>query len=287
MTDVAVVTDSCASLPEQMLQELQIRSVAYYIHRGQEVLRDLVTIQREEFLRWMMTARSLPTTASPGPGDYFEAYDELAQQGVNEIVSIHMSSMVSGAYQSATVAQTMMKERRPMLRIDVIDTRTAAMCQGLMVIEAARSALAGVHLDEITARVKRMIPITKMIQTADTLKYLYMGGRIGKAQEMVGSLLNIKPLIGMEDGIIVPVGRAHSRGQAYHQMAEMVSEAVGKGKARVAYMHAGAQREVEKIKELVEDKVDVVESIFAELSPALAVHTGPGTAGLCFYPIES
>jgi DegV family protein with EDD domain len=270
-----------------LLDELHIHSVAYYIHRGQEVLRDLVTIQREEFLRWMMTARFMPTTASPGPGDYFEAYEQLAEQGVGEIVSIHMSSMVSGAYQSTTVAQTMMKEKRPDVHIEVIDTRTAALCQGLMVLEAARSALGGARLDEIAAKVKRMIPITRMIQTADTLKYLYMGGRIGKAQEMVGSLLNIKPLIGMQDGIIVPVGRAHSRGQAYHQMADMVCEAVGKGKARVAYMHAGAQREVEKIRDLVEEKVDVVESIFAELSPALAVHTGPGTAGLCYYPIEN
>jgi DegV family protein with EDD domain len=135
--------------------------------------------------------------------------------------------------------------------------------------------------------VKKMIPISRMIQTADTLKYLYLGGRIGKAQELLGSMLNIKPLIGIEDGLIVPLGRARSRTQAYQQMAEMVSETVGQGKAKIAYMHAGAQREVEKIKELVEARVNVVESLIAELSPALAVHTGPGTAGLCYYPVET
>ena len=285
MANVAVLTDSCASLPEEMLNRLGIRTVAYYIHRGQEVLRDLVTIQREEFLQWLMTARFLPKTASPGPGDYYQAYEELAEQGVQEIVSIHMSSAVSGAFQAAAAAQAMMSEKQPDLRIEVIDTRTAALCQGWMVIEAARAALTGASLEAITARVRQMIPITRMIQTADTLRYLYLGGRIGKAAEMAGSLLNIKPLIGMQEGIIVPLGRAHSRGQAYRQMALMVREAVGKGSARVAYMHAGAQREVEKIKELVEDQVDVVESFFAELSPALAVHTGPGTAGLCFYPV--
>jgi DegV family protein with EDD domain len=155
-----------------------------------------------------------------------------------------------------------------------------------MVLEAARSALAGASLDHILASVRSMIPLTRMIQTADTLRYLYLGGRIGKAQHLAGSLLNIKPLIGIQDGIIVPLGQAHSRGQAYRQMAEMVAAAVGKGRARVAYMHAGAQREVEKIKELVEANVEVAESFFAELSPALAVHTGPGTAGLCFYPVE-
>jgi DegV family protein with EDD domain len=286
MTTVAVLTDSCASLPESMLRQLNIRTVAYYIHRGSEVLRDLVTIQREEFLRWLMTARSLPTTASPGPGDYFEAYQQLAAQGASEIISIQMSSRVSGGYQAATVAQTMMSEAHPEVRIEVVDTLNAALCQGWMVLEAARSALAGASLDTILARVRSMIPVTRMIQTADTLRYLYMGGRIGKAQHLAGSLLNIKPLIGIQEGVIVPLGQAHSRSQAYRQMAEMVAAAVGKGRARVAYMHAGAQREVEKIKDLVETNVDVAESFFAELSPALAVHTGPGTAGLCFYPVE-
>ena len=286
MSTVAILTDSCACIPEEMLKHLNITTVAYYIHRGQEVLRDLVTIQRDEFLRWLMTARFMPTTASPGPGDYVGAYQNLSEQGAREIVSIHMSSAASGAYQAAKVAQSMMAEQAPELRIEVVDTRNVSMCQGWMVIEAARAALAGARLDEIVAKVRNMIPLTHMIQTAATLKYLYLGGRIGKAQQMAGSLLNIKPLIGMADGVIVPLGRAHSRGQAYQMMSEMVSDVVGKGRARIAYVHAGAQREVEKIKGLVEAKVEVVESIFAELSPALAVHTGPGTAGLCYYPVE-
>lgn len=286
MNNVAVLTDSCASIPEDLLERLHIRTVAYYIHRGSEILRDLVTIQREEFLRWMMTARFLPTTASPGPGDYFEAYKGLAEDGRDEIISIHMTSKGSGAYQAATVAQTMMKDEYPDVRIEVVDTQNVSLCQGWMVIEAARAALAGLSLDLITASVKKMIPLTRMIQTADTLKYLYMGGRIGMAQHLAGSVLNIKPLIGMAEGVIVPLGRTHSRGQAYQQMADMVAETVGKGQAKVAYVHAGALREVEKIRNLVEAKVDVVESFIAELSPALAVHTGPGTAGLCFYPLE-
>lgn len=287
MGNVAVLTDSCASIPEELLKHLNIHTVAYYIHRGQEVLRDLVTIQREEFLRWMLTARCLPTTASPGPGDYFEAYKELAEHGTQEILSIHMTSKGSGAFQAATVAQTMMQEEAPDVHIEVVDTRNVSLCQGWMVIEAARSALAGLSLDLITASVKKMIPVTHMLQTADTLKYLYLGGRIGKAQQLAGSVLNIKPIIGMDDGVIVPLGRAHSRGQAYQQMADMVAEVVGQGKAKIAYVHAGAQREVERIKELVEARVHVVESFVAELSPALAVHTGPGTAGLCYYSIET
>ena len=285
MAHVAIVTDSIASVPEALLEELNIHAVAYYIHRGQEVLRDLVTIQREEFLNWLMTAKFLPTTASPGPGDYLEAYQELADDGHDEIVSIHMTSKGSGAYQAAMVAQSMMKEQNPNLHIEVIDTCNVSLCQGWMAIEAARTALAGSKLSDVVGKVKAMIPITHMIQTADTLRYLYMGGRIGKAQQLVGSLLNIKPLIGMDDGDIVPLGIAHSRGQAYQSIAEKVEETIGKGKAKVAYVHAGAKQEVDKLKRLVEDKVEVAESLIAELSPALAVHSGPGTAGLCFYPV--
>ncbi|MBN2385708.1 MAG: DegV family protein [Anaerolineales bacterium] len=281
---VAVLTDSTASLPEAMLKELNIYTVAYYIHRGQEVLRDLVTIQRDEFIQWLMAARFLPTTASPGPGDYVEAYESLAREGHDEIVSIHMTSRGSGAYQAATVAQSMLMEQRPELRVEVIDTRNVSLCQGWMVIEAARAALAGLKLDEVAARVRNMIPITHMIQTADTLKYLYMGGRIGRAKHLVGSLLNIKPLIGMEDGEITALGIARSRGQAYQAMADKVTEVIGRGKARIAYVHAGAAQEVDRLKRIVEARVEVVESLVAELSPALAVHTGPGTAGLCFYP---
>ncbi len=285
MPQVAVVTDSCASIPEALLRELNIYTVAYYIHRGREVLRDLVTIQRDEFLRWLPTASQLPTTASPGPGDYIETYRSLLAKGFRQIVSLHMTSRGSGAYQAASVARSLLAEQTPELQLEVIDTRNVSLCQGWMVIESARAALAGASLAEITTRVQAMIPVTQMIQTADTLKYLYMGGRIGLAQNLMGTLLNIKPLIGMRDGVIVALGKARSHMQAYIEMADYVAEAVGQGKAKVAYVHAGALDEVEKIKKRVEAQVEVVETLVAELSPALAVHTGPGTAGLCFYPV--
>lgn len=283
---VAVLTDSTASIPEPMLKELDIRTVAYYIHRGQEVLRDLVTIQREEFLNWLITAKILPTTASPGPGDYLQAYESLVEEGHDEIVSIHMTSKGSGAYQAALVAQSMINEKDPAVHVEVIDTRNVSLCQGWMAIEAARSALAGMRLDEVVAKVKRMVPVTHMIQTAETLKYLYMGGRIGKATNLLGSLLNIKPLVGMDDGEIIPLGMARGREHAYQAIADKVEETLGKGKARIAYVHAGAKQEVERLKQIVESKVEVVESFIGELSPALAVHSGPGTAGLCFFPME-
>lgn len=286
MPKVSIVTDSCASIPENFLESLNIYWVPYYIHRGKEVLRDLVTIQRDAFYSWLPTAQELPTTASPGPGDYLTIYSQVVEEtGAKQIVSIHMTSKGSGAYQAAKVAQSMISETLPDIQVEVIDTLNVSMCHGWMVIEAARAALAGRSLADIVEIVRRMIPVTRMIQTADTLKYLYMGGRIGRAKHLVGTLLNIKPLISMEDGVIVPLGQARSRQRAYQLMVEKIEEVVGyMGNIKIAYVHAAAPQEVDKLRALVENRLDCVETIIAELTPALGVHTGPGTAGLCFYP---
>jgi DegV family protein with EDD domain len=287
MPRLAVVTDSTTCIPEGLLLELKIRIVPYYIHRGSEVLRDLVTIDRDSFYRWLPSAVQLPTTASPGPGDYISAYTRLAEEdGIEEIVSLHMTSRGSGAYQAAMAAKSMVAEILPRLKIEVIDTLNVSMCHGWMAIEAARDVIANKSLAEVVERVKQMIPITHMIQTADTLKYLYMGGRIGRAKHLIGSLLNIKPLIGMDQGVISALGTARSRKQAYQFMAEMVEKNVGlDAKIKIAYVHAAALEEAEKIKELIERRLQVVESLMCELSPALGVHTGPGTAGLCYFPV--
>jgi DegV family protein with EDD domain len=288
LTKVAIVTDSTACIPESIRNALNIHWLPYYIHRGQEALRDLVTITPRDFYDWLPTAEEIPQTACPGSGEYVAMYEKLAKEdGVQEIVSIHMTSEGSGAYQAARTAQEMVKESIPDLLVEVVDTLNVSMCHGWMVIESARAVLDGKSAIQILDRIKEMIPVTKMLQTADTLKYLYLGGRIGKATHLAGSLLNLKPLISMEEGVIVPVGIARSRKRAYQMMADRVETAVGHlGKIKIAYVHAAALEETEKIKELVEKRMTVVESIVAELTPALGVHTGPGTAGLCYYPVS-
>lgn len=288
MSNVAIVTDSVVSIPENIIDSLKINWVPYYIHRGKEVLRDLVTIQRDNFYNWLGSADELPKTASPGPGDYVTQYERLVEvEGVKDIVSIHMTSKGSGAYQAACAAKSMIQEKIPQLKIDVIDTLNVSLCQGWMVIEAARAAIEGKSRSEVVQIVQQMMPITKMIQTADTLKYLYMGGRIGKAKHLIGSLLNIKPLIGMDDGVIVAVGQARSRKQAYNKIVDMVEKAVGpQTRIKIAYVHASARDEALRIQDLLEDRVSIAESFIAELSPALGVHTGPGTAGVCFFPVN-
>ena len=281
----AIVTDSTACIPQDMRDQLKIHEVPYYIHKGDVVLRDLKTVSREEFLEWLPTAKELPTTASPGPGDYLKIYRELTDNGIKNILSIHMTSKGSGAYQAARAAADMLKETLPKLRVEVIDTLNVALCQGWIAIEAARQALAGIDIDEILEKIQSMIPVTKMIQTADTLKYLYMGGRIGKAVHLMGSMLSLKPLISMENGEIVALGVARGLNKAYQKMVENIEKTALTRKIKVAYMHAGASDQIQKLKVLVEDRFEIAESFISELTPALMVHTGPGTTGLCYYPV--
>ena len=284
MSSVGILTDTTAAIPESMVKDLGIRLVPYFVHRGLETLRDMVDIRPDEFVAYLRQAVTLPTTANPSPGDYLAGLQDMART-TKQIVALTMTSKGSGAYQSCKAAVAMLREKMPEVQVEVIDTLRVAMSQGWAVIEAARTALQGADLREVAARAIEVSRRAMMIQTADTLRYLYMGGRIGRAQHLVGSLLNIKPLIGMEDGVIVPLGQARSHNQIHQMMAERVEQAVGKGRVKIAYVHAGALQEVEKIRQLLESHLDVVESFIAELSPALAVHTGPGTAGLCFLEV--
>ncbi len=288
MANVAIVTESVASIPKSMMDSLNIHWVPLYIHRGTEVLRDLVTVQSDEFYQWMMTARELPKTATPGLGEFMQLYETLAvRDGIKEIVSIHITSKGSAVYQAAVAARDAIKEKLPELKIEVIDTLNVSMCEGWMAIEAARAALAGKSMAEVVDVVRKMIPVTRMIQTADTLKYLFMGGRIGKASHLVGSLLNLRPLISMEDGIIVPLGVARSRHRSYEMIVELIEKALKPGEQiKIAYVHAGAREEAEKLRALVHRRVPVVEELYAELSPVLGVHSGPGTVGVCYYPVR-
>ncbi len=281
MALVSIVTDSCACIPQELCARHRIAVVPYYVHVGVETFRDLVDVHPGPFFASLAQARELPKTANPGPGDYMAAYRQAARDA-GAVVSVHMTSLGSGAYQSALVARDMARAELPRLEIEVVDTRNVAMCQGWVALEAARAAEAGAGLKQVMDLVRSLLPRVRMLQTADTLRYLHMGGRIGRAQHLVGSLLHIKPLISMDDGVIVPLGQARSRQDIYQQIVARVVAAAGQGQVKVAYLHAAALDEVAKLRRALEARLIPLESLVAELSPALGVHTGPGTVGLCY-----
>ena len=281
---IAVVTDSCASIPPELVENLQIEVVPYYIHRGNESLRDLVDVSGEEFFRWLPTTNKLPTTANPGPGDYLTAFARAAKRA-DGIVSVHMTSKGSGAYQSACIAQEMAQAQLPGVKIEVVDTLQVSMVHGWAAIEAARAAQAGADLDQVAAAARYVAKTGWMIQTADTLRYLYLGGRIGRAQNLMGTLLNVKPIIGMEDGIIIPLGQARGSSRAYAKVLELMRErGAANGPIKMAVTHVAVPDRAELLLEIVKQAFDCRETLISELSPALGVHTGPGLVGVNFFP---
>ena len=282
---VGVLTDTTASIPRSLVEKLKIELVPYYVHRGLETLRDMIDVGPEEFARYLETATRLPTTSNPGPGDYLNGLHRLAER-TREVVVLTMTSKGSGAYQSCRAAVEILRERLPQMRVEIVDTLQVAMAHGWAAIEAARAALAGMSLEEVVGRAKEVARRSMMIQTADTLRYLYMGGRIGRAQHLMGSLLNIKPLIGMEEGVIVALGTARSRAKAYARMVELMRQRVGEGaRIKVAFTHVAAMDQLERLRERVLAHFECVEVLVSALSPALAVHSGPGTVGVNFFPV--
>ena len=212
------------------------------------------------------------------------AIKKLAQENL-QIVVLTMTSEGSGAYQSCLAAVEMLREQMPKLQVEVVDTLAVAMAQGWAVVEAARAARAGLSLREVVAKAKEVASKSMMLMTADTLRYLYMGGRIGRAKHLMGSLLNIKPIIGMQDGVIVPFGTARTQVKVMHRLCELIQERISQGgQIKVAFCHVAAMEQMNALKELVCSQFRCSEILTSSLSPALAVHSGPGTIGFSFYP---
>lgn len=287
MKSVGILTDTTASIPKALIDKLKIEVVPYYVHRGLETLRDMVDVGPEEFAEYLKSATELPTTSNPAPGDYMSGLRKLAER-TKEIVVLTMTSRGSGAFQSCRAAVGMVRDRIPQIRVEIVDTLQVAMAQGWAAIEAARAALSGIDFEGVVDRAREVAASATMIQTADTLRYLHMGGRIGRAQHLMGSLLNIKPLIGMQDGVIVPLGTARSRRKAYARMVDLIRQEVGEGgRIRVAFTHVAAEEQVALLRQQVCEHFECLEIWISQLSPALAVHSGPGTVGVSFYPAQA
>ncbi len=281
---ITIVTDSCASVPEHLLEELPIEVVPYYVHTVRGTLRDGVDMPPDEFYAWLKTAPEWPTTANPSAGEYLEAYRRAAPHSEGVVV-VSMTGRGSGGYQAALLAQRLAEQELPGLAIEVIDTAQVALAHGWAVIQAARAALVGGALAQV-ANVAREVARAAFVGfTNDTLEYLQRGGRIGKVSSMVGDMLNIKPVIGMRGGMPAPLAVARSRASAYRRIVALAANRIQPGSSvRAALMHVAARDEVEKFRALVEEKYAVVEWIVAQLSPALGCHSGPGTVGIAVIP---
>ena len=203
---VKIVTDSLSDITSDLAQELGVTVIPLTVFFGKEAFLDRVTITTDEFYDKLIHGVIWPTTTQPAPSAFVEAYNKLAEE-TNEILAITLSGKLSGTYQSALNAKNLVKKK---CRIEVIDSETVAMGLGLIVISAARAAQKGAELDELANLVRRAMTRSHLIVYFDTLKYLAKGGRIGKAQGLMGSLLSVKPILTVKEGEMAPLTRVRS-----------------------------------------------------------------------------
>ncbi len=271
---VKIVTDSLSDITDDLAQDLGITVVPLYVRFGEEVYRDRVEITTDEFYHKLVHGATFPTTTQPPPGDFIDVYKKLAGE-TDEIVVIVVSSMLSGTYQSALQARDMMEGK---CRIEVIDSQKVAMGLGLIVIAAAQAAKAGANLDELADLVRKTMPRSHLIIYFDTLKYLAKGGRIGKAQGLMGAMLSIKPILTIRDGEMAPLTRVRSPAAGMDYLYNFVP-----GFAKIETLAVEHTTTPDRADELVErlnsllPKARIYRSI---VSPVLGTHAGPNAVAL-------
>jgi DegV family protein with EDD domain len=266
---VRIITDSSASIPSPVVEELGITIIPSLIRFGEEVYRDGVDLTTDQFYERLTTNKIHPTTSAPTPQSFVDAYEKLAEE-TDEVAVITISQKLSAVGEVARQAMGLAKKRP---RVEIIDTTWALMSEGLIVITAARAAKAGASLDEVLEVARRNIPRTDLRMAFDTLKYLERGGRIGKAQALLGSMLKINPILCLKDGEIYPVGREHSRSKAIENLYNFANSF-----SRIEEMAIGDGTTPEEADALAE-RLNVkfpVERIFRfKVTAAVGAHVGP------------
>jgi len=267
---VRIVTDSTADLPRQLVKELGITVVPIYVRFGEEVYLDGVDMSEDEFYQRLENTTVHPSTVQPGPQDFLEVYRKLSPKA-DGIVSIHISAKLSGTCNSALMAKDMLDTGCP---VEVVDSETTTMGLGLIVIVAATMANAGESIDKIVKEVKKTIPKIHLLCLFDTLKYLLLGGRIGKAKALLGSILSVKPMVTLKDGEIVPAGQARTRAKGIDKLLEFGQNA--KKIQDLAVVHSTTPDEAQSLAKQLGPTFDRKRIRMSRVGPALGVHTGPG-----------
>lgn len=273
---IRIITDSTCEMPEQVMKHPAVSVVPLYVLFGQEVLRDGVDITREQFWARLPKADPLPTTSQATPADFLELFRRYTEAG-DEIITMVISSKLSGTYVSAMQA----RDELPGRPIEVIDSLSTSVGLGLMVQEALAMAEAGATRDEIVARLNAMREQIHILFVVDTLEYLQRGGRIGKAQAFVGTLLKFKPLLGIMNGEVVPVARVRSTRKAQETMLELLAQQVpARGpEVRLAVTHAMIPDDAARIGQELMALFGSRRLFISSLGPVLGTHVGPGTIG--------
>lgn len=274
---VKIVTDSSSDLPAKIVEELGITVVPLYVRFGEQVYRDRIDITEDEFYKRLTEDTVHPSTTQPSPQDFADVYNQLAKEA-DGIVSIHISSKLSGTLNSARQA----KEDCQGVQIEIIDSQVLSAALALIVISTAKKAKEGANFTEVVKHVNKLITSAHLEGLLDTLKYLQLGGRIGKAKALVGSLLNVKPVLALKDGEVMPAGQVRSRSKGLDRLFEFARSGKNVQGMAIAYNTTPVEAQ-EMAERIAAAKIfDLDKIIMLRIGPMLGVHMGPGTIIIAF-----
>ncbi len=278
MSKVAIVTDSSPNIPEHLIKENHIHVVPLNVIWGEESYNDGVEITNAEFYTRLETAKIMPSTSQPSVAQFEELFRSLYQDGY-EILGCFLSEVLSGTISSATQAKKMLPEAT----IEIVNSKSLAMAHGFQVLAAARAANKGASLAECKRIAEDARDRSGVIFVLDTLEFLHRGGRIGGAKRFVGTLLNVKPILTVEDGTIITLDQVRTQNKALEAIVDLIEERTkGHKNIQLATLHANNPETAQFILDEVAKRLPLAEKIFAELSPVLGTHAGPGAVGLAY-----
>ncbi len=278
---IKIVTDSTADIPQKIASEYGIEVVPLNVHFGEEVFKDGVDIWSEEFYNKLRNESILPNTSQPSPGDFLKAYQKIASPG-DTIISIHISREMSGTADSAQLAAEMMGAD---YKIHIIDSRQVTLSLGIVVIEAAKAVKNGASVETILNKLTKWEKEVSIFFTLKSLEHLYRTGRIGKASIFMGSLLNIKPVLTIEEGLIVPVEKVRGNFQKVAEiMLDKVVKSYGDHPLIIGVIHTDLQDESDILEMLAKKSLNIKEMIINLAGPVIGSHAGPNAIGIVVLP---
>lgn len=277
---VAIVTDSTAYLPQDLLNQYNITVLPLEVIWGEETLKDGVDIQPAEFYERLKTAKTMPSTSQVTIPYMKEAFETLLAKDF-DVIGMFISEALSGTINSAKQGKAALKSGQD--RVRIFNSKQTAMSLGFQVLAAARAAEDGANIEDCLAIAEKARENTGVYFAVDTLEFLHRGGRIGGAKRLLGTAMKLKPVLSVQDGLVVSVESVRTSRKAQKRVLEIIKEEIGdRAPVRVAALQANAEAEAKTLLKLAQEEMDVVETIESQVSPVIGTHVGPGTVGLAY-----
>lgn len=275
---IGIVTDSTADMPAEFYRQHDVRMVPLVVRFGDDVYKDWIDLEPDGFYKRMKASDILPKTSQPSVGDFTKTYEELIAEGCGQIISIHISSKLSGTIQSAQAACRIIQGAQ----VRLIDSELTAVILGRIVEELAKARDQGVSFDDLVHMAERYRNSGRILFVVDTLKYLELGGRIGKAQALLGSLLSVKPILHLERGLVAPRAKVKGAKRAKRELVSLVKEEIkarrDKSEVKVMIAYTDNPEIVDELKALMEEAaIDLEDLRVGQIGSVIGTYVGPGT----------